>query len=340
MQPAEGFRLSPQQKRIWLLQQGGGDYRVQCAVLLEGPLDEAALEEAVGMVVERHSILRTTFPCLPGMKSPLQSIDADLSLLWRVADLNGRGAGEQEAEVQALFQREKTVPFDPRRGPLNSMLVRLSASRHALLLGLPALCADDWTLGKLVGEISRCYDARVRGEEPEGEAVQYVQCSEWQSSLLEGEEAEAGRDYWRRQNLSTLHALRLPFERTPPVGIPFEPVSTALELDPGLVALIDARAREYHVSAPSFLLACWQTLIWHLTNESEIIVGNIVDGRAYDILRHALGTFAKWLPVRCRFDEQDTFADILRQVETAMAEADEWQDYFIAEQSAGLNGNG
>jgi hypothetical protein len=37
----EGFRLSPQQKRLWLLQQAGYSqpYRVQCAVLIEGNLN-------------------------------------------------------------------------------------------------------------------------------------------------------------------------------------------------------------------------------------------------------------------------------------------------------------
>src|SRR5436305_12537240 len=32
----QGFQLSPQQKRLWLLQQDSRAYRAQCAVLIEG----------------------------------------------------------------------------------------------------------------------------------------------------------------------------------------------------------------------------------------------------------------------------------------------------------------
>ena len=68
----EGFRLSPQQKHLWLLQQESLAYRAQCAVLLEGTLHPENLQKALSKIVERHEILRTTYRCLPGMAVPLQ----------------------------------------------------------------------------------------------------------------------------------------------------------------------------------------------------------------------------------------------------------------------------
>ena len=59
----EGFRLSPQQRRLWKLQQadGAGPFYTRCAVRIDGELDEERLRAALGRAVVRHEILRTGF---------------------------------------------------------------------------------------------------------------------------------------------------------------------------------------------------------------------------------------------------------------------------------------
>ncbi|NOT56263.1 MAG: hypothetical protein HOP18_16805, partial [Deltaproteobacteria bacterium] len=72
----EGFRLSPQQKHLWLVQQGDHSlpYRAQCIMLIKGNLDRDMFTAAVRQVCARHEILRTTFQCLPEMTVPVQVI--------------------------------------------------------------------------------------------------------------------------------------------------------------------------------------------------------------------------------------------------------------------------
>ncbi|MEO1182147.1 MAG: condensation domain-containing protein, partial [Cyanobacteria bacterium J06636_28] len=54
----EGFRLSQQQKRTWLLQQEEtvGAYLIQGAVLIKGRLNVDALKGALQTIVDRHEI--------------------------------------------------------------------------------------------------------------------------------------------------------------------------------------------------------------------------------------------------------------------------------------------
>src|SRR5215475_14001799 len=86
----EGYQLSPQQMRIWLLQQadGGHLYNAQCAVLMEGELDLETLRAAISEVVNRHEVLRTSFHLLRGMPLPLQAIEFDQVAEFQEIDLN------------------------------------------------------------------------------------------------------------------------------------------------------------------------------------------------------------------------------------------------------------
>src|SRR5690349_5013291 len=70
-----GFRISPQQRRVWRLQEDGpAACAILCALRIEGDLDRRALRRALAATVERHEILRTAFRRPAGLTVPLQVI--------------------------------------------------------------------------------------------------------------------------------------------------------------------------------------------------------------------------------------------------------------------------
>src|ERR1051325_9289091 len=116
----EGFRLSPQQKRVWLLEQAGGSqaYRSVCVLYIEGELDQEKLQAAWQEVVARNEILRTVYPSVPGMKVPVQSIAESSSVPVATVDLSDLDAAQQEFQVASLFEDARRYPFDYTEGPL------------------------------------------------------------------------------------------------------------------------------------------------------------------------------------------------------------------------------
>jgi hypothetical protein len=83
----EGYRLSPQQKQVWRLQQGGQAYNAQCAILIDGGLESEALEEALKKVMRKHEVLRTALDSVPGFDTPVQLILENPPLPYRKVDL-------------------------------------------------------------------------------------------------------------------------------------------------------------------------------------------------------------------------------------------------------------
>jgi amino acid adenylation domain-containing protein/non-ribosomal peptide synthase protein (TIGR01720 family) len=329
-----GVRMSPQQEHLWLLWNDDRSqaYSAQCAILLDGPLDRVRLEKALAKTIARHEILRTSFIVTTGMSIPVQVVDEKRVPIVSDYDLSSLSARQQETRIESLYQEFGRVSLVNGHAPLlRFSLARLFPFKHVLYVSLPALCADQPALGNLFGEISRAYDEGARDEESDDEAMQYAALSEWQHDLLEADDTQAGRAHWQKQDADAVFRPRLTDEKEPPVKSDkpaFEASCFSLKITEALVAQIEERARAFNVSTNVFLLACWQTLLWRLTEQQELTIGFACDGRKYEELEKAHGLLAKYLPLKIGLAETFTFAELLRQLHEAVGELYKWQEYF------------
>ncbi|HKX28566.1 MAG TPA: condensation domain-containing protein, partial [Blastocatellia bacterium] len=146
-----GFRLSPQQRRLWTLQQDGSVYNSQLRLAIREPQESPVLRKALSRLVQRHQILRTRFRSLPGMRFPIQVISDQDGVEWE--DRNPPGLSE--AELLDLLADDRRRPFDLEQGPLLRASIWSLPDRRLLVLTLPALCADLLTLDRLAAELNR-----------------------------------------------------------------------------------------------------------------------------------------------------------------------------------------
>ncbi|MBR8840561.1 MAG: amino acid adenylation domain-containing protein [Stigonema ocellatum SAG 48.90 = DSM 106950] len=338
----EGFQISPQQKHLWLLQQEGDrqPYRVQCAVLIEGDVKYSILKKALEKIIARHEILRTNFRALKEMTIPLQVINENSFLSINSYDLSTLELEKQLAESEKLFQKHHQLIFDWQNGSvLDIGLVSLSPQKNILFIALPAICADTVSIHNLVREISEAYTACLHQKELPDEALQYADIAAWQNELFEGEDAATSREYWRKQNISSLVISKLPSEKASVEQSIFKPKFISFKVNYDTITNLEALAYAKATSVSTILMACWQTLLWRLTRQSEMAIAMCCDGRNYEELKPALGLLAKYIPVRAYLDESSKFSEILKQLDKTITDVYQWQESFNWEDIASGDGN-
>ena len=95
---------------------------------------------------------------------------------------------------------------------LRASLLRLAADEHLLLLTLHHIASDGWSVGVLLRELSKLYEA-FRAEKPSPLVelpVQYVDYAHWQRECLQGEFERRLLDYWCEQLRDAPPTLDLP----------------------------------------------------------------------------------------------------------------------------------
>ncbi|MGB8509561.1 MAG: amino acid adenylation domain-containing protein, partial [Pyrinomonadaceae bacterium] len=326
-----GFRLSPQQERLWLLQQGDANqpYRAQCSILIEGELDSDLLRGALEQLVARYEILRTTFHLLPELQFPLQVISEDAPLSLYEYDLCALDADKKNARLEALNEELSLLPFDFEHGPLfHFALVKLSPVEHKLLVTIHALCADSASLDNLFIALSRIYLSAPDESATPDEPMQYADIAEWQNELLVSEEIQVAREFWHNCNLDFAVNQKLPFEKRPDPKDGFKTDKVTLSFTPEAVARLEAVAAELDSTPQVFLLACWQILLGRLTGREEVFVSMSCDGRVYEELEGALGLLGRHVPVSVQLEEGQSFKSVLKRVGETASDAQKWQEGF------------
>ncbi len=296
--------LSPGQQRLWVREQlaigaggagGAGGGSVTAAFRLLGPLDRQRLAAGLGVVVERHASLRTTYHLLDGRL--IQRIRPRLDPRIATVDFGGLAGPAVEREVQRVTAAAARRPLDLARGPLlRLVLLRLADDEHLALATLHAVTADDWSLDLLVREIALAYG---RPADLPALPIQYTDFVEWQRAQLAAGPLAGQLADWRRR-LAGAPVLELPADRPRrrlEAGELTPDGAVELPLGDAVVALAEVAAAE---GATLFmaLLAAFAALLGRLSEQAEVVIGAPVAGRSRAETRQLIGRFANTLPLR------------------------------------------
>ncbi|MGH9213670.1 MAG: amino acid adenylation domain-containing protein [Acidimicrobiales bacterium] len=322
--------LSPAQQRLWFIACAEGEsstYHVPVALRLDGPLERAALEQAIGDVMERHEVLRTVYLERDGV--PRQHI-LDVSQAWTGLPV----VGVDEADLRHVLDAAIHHPFDlTDEPPLRPRLYRLGPERHVLLLLMHHIASDGWSLGPLGRDLVAAYRARRRGVRPELPPlpVQYADYALHQWELLghenqPGSPMERQSEHWREVLTDLPEELPLPRDRPRPMVPSFEGDAVDFALDATLHQRLLDLARSEDATLTMALQAGVAVLLQRLGAGTDVPLGGVVSGRTHEDLRDLVGFFVNTLVMRYDLSGSPGFREVLVRVRETNLSAYDHQD--------------
>ncbi len=311
-------QLSPVQHRLWFLHRAEGpaaNYNVTFALHLAGRIDLAALEAAIGDVVARHEVLRTTFPEVDG--DPYQNVLPPAMARPVLHQVQAEPAGLTELLAQAARYR-----FDlTAEPPLRATVFRVDEQTHALLLVMHHIAMDGGSEAPLARDLSIAYAARLRGVGPEQPPLplQYADYAAWQWQWLgAADQADSAMsrqlEYWTKTLRDAPVLVTPPADRQRPAAPSFRGGTVNFTVGPDLYRQIAELASATGTTVFMVLQAALAALLTRMGAGSDVPIGTPADGRSDTELDDLIGPFINTLVLRTDTSGDPSFRELLGRV--------------------------
>lgn len=321
--------LSFAQQRLWFLSQvmpEDTSYHVIRPIHLHGPLNKHILEQCLYTVVQRHEILRTTF--IEREHQAMQLVGPAAMPPLRMINLEASAEATWQATLLDLIHEFARQPFDLHSGPVfRCLLVRRTALHHVLVFIVHHIAFDAWSESILSREIAALYAACVeeRADALPELPIQYGDFAVWQRQWLQGERLSRLVAYWKKQ-LRGATPLELPTDYPRQEQQCTQGAVELFGLSPALVTTTSAFCRQHNVTLFTMLVSAFQVLLYHLTQQADIVIGTPIANRTRTELEDLIGFFVNTLILRTQLGGKPHFLDVLRDVNAALLDAHAHQD--------------
>ena len=319
------FTLALAQRRIWFLEEllpSRSLFNIPFAVRLSGRLDDSVLQDALNVIVQRHTTLRTTIVNTPD--GPMQRVAGSGSLTVEKVDLSRTDSKHRFDEALRQANVDARTPLDLENGPLvKCRLFQLAEDDYLLLLVIHHIVAEVWSISLLFKELSEIYNASLENRIPSlpDLAIQYADFATSQGEALDGQALQRELDYWERQLSSPLPTLQLPTHRPRPAVPSVNGAWTSIDVSPEFVGDLQSFSKRHRVTLFMTLLAGFQVLLSRCCRQSDVIVGSPAAGRNVPETESLIGLFVNTLALRTDLSGNPTFADLLERVRTVCLDA-------------------
>jgi amino acid adenylation domain-containing protein len=336
--------LSTEQRRVWLHAQQSDlpIYNEPLTICRHGEFDLATLQVALNEVIRRHEALRTSITP-EGEAIIHNSVCVTLPLV----DLSELPAAERETMALriATEDAQKAIPLNSP--PLfKAFVVRVKFDEHRLYLTLHHVIFDGVSVARiLVPELAAIYASLVSNKPSPlpHPTVQYGDYAIWRERHVESPAVKGHLAYWVDQLSGELPALHLPEDRSRPAIASYRGSMECFKIPTELLVALRLLSRTHGATLYTTLLAAYKVLLFRYSNENDLIVGTVTDGRRRSELEATMGYFLDTFAVRTSPFADLRFTDYLAQTQESviagLAAADVPFDRVVQEVKPNREGN-
>ena len=218
------------------------------------------------------------------------------------------------------MQRETTEPFNLAEGPLIRVrLVREAADLYRLVLTVHHLVCDGWSSAVLFSDLAAAYAAGRFGLA--ARLPKPMSYQEYITSELARTDAAADEAYWLERLAGDPPSLDLPLDHKRQAARTHLGARETLRIDPILREQIKAVGASRGATLFHTLLAAFETLMFRLSGQSDLVIGIPVAGQSELENGHLVAHCVATLPLRCRINADASFSEFLKDLRSSFLDA-------------------
>lgn len=304
-------KMSYNQARMYfpfLLLEDKTAYNCTTSYKLKGSLDIIRFEKALGQVIQRHQVFRTSFYADPSTGEPMQIVSPFSSfVLKKVSPANETEDLKRETDEIA------THHYDLEVGDVFiATLLTHEPKLHTIVFGYHHIMIDAVSWQIFLQDVEKFY-SEPNLKPPA--TTQYIDFSVKQRAVIESKSGLERRNYWKSEYPDLPEALPLfPFANvnTRKSLTRYEIKDYFVLLDPKLVSNIKRASTDAKTTTFHFYLSVLQVLLHRFLDIDDMCIG-ITDANRTDMaFMQTVGLLLDSLPLRFKIKEEDIFLDRLQ----------------------------
>ncbi|HSU51164.1 MAG TPA: condensation domain-containing protein, partial [Segetibacter sp.] len=314
------------QQRIWFIHmlEGSITYHIPAVLRLSGSLNAEALERSLGLIVDRHEVLRTVFGEQEG--NLYQSVKEKNG--WHLNVVDGSIQKENIAGLRNYIHNSINRPFDLSKDyMLRAELIRLAEDEHVLVVVMHHIASDAWSMPIIIKELAELYSSFVEGRNHRLSPLQlqYADYAVWEHNFLTPELLDVKLQYWK-DKLADVSPLQLPTDFKRPALRSTSGAACTFEIDQDLLSQLHRLSQQESSSLYMVLLSVFKVLLYRYSGQQDISVGTSIANRTQQEIEGLVGFFVNTLVFRDEVRGNATFLELLRQVRATTLGAYEHQE--------------
>jgi amino acid adenylation domain-containing protein len=322
MHLSNGYKPSPQQKRIWTLRRSGslrGEAVLQCT--FSEQIRPKAIASRLALFIEKHEVLRTRLRCLDGYLEPLQFIGSEGD--WNFCELDRPEIEAGSAPADRDDQGRTPLNVQVRAQPDGATFLEIRAGSEML---------DARSLVRLAQHL-----LGLSPPEQGDDVLQYADVSAWLRDMLADVDADEARRYWESvQRSATASFRQISLERANPETRFGAMTRRAIRISKDLARKVGKIARDANVSLEAVFLAAWLELLRRLGGGEAQSCSVAFDGVSGEELASVLGPLTRFLPT-CAPPGHEDIGEGLRSIQRALDSGRAFQEcYFVEDETKRL----
>lgn len=304
------YPLSPLQEGMyyhWSLSPDHTQYVNQTSYRIRGKQDLGLLEESYSQLVNRHGALRTSFT-QQFAGTILQIVRNSVTPVFSFID--GKGA---EFDLEEFKKADWKKGFHLSGESLMRLtIVELNEERYEFIWSSHHILMDGWCVSVLINDFFEILNAVRLGSTLNNPTPKpYSNYINWISEL----EEEHSLSYWEGVLDEVNETAIVPTQQVD-LTKPFTEQQNTMVIDGEQFSALNQFCRKSSITLNSYVQGVWGYLLANYNYTNDVVFGSVVSGRpaTLDGADEMIGLFINTIPVRVKFDENDSPKSLLERV--------------------------